>query len=181
MHLSKAAELDPFSIVGLFYISAGYYRTNFMDKAGEYAKRIIALEDNFSYGHLMLGAVSWMTNNDIENLIKETERAVQLEGNLTNYGYLAGVYAIAGQHDKAREILQIMDKLSGDRSMGIAKYGFVYSCLSEFDEAFKYFNRAVDRREGLILDLAFRLDMEFPALKNDPRLAALRDRIGLPR
>lgn len=180
-HLSKAAELDPFSIVGLFYIAAAYWRVGAVEKVAEYANRMVALEDNFSYGHIMVGAVH-SHNGNIEQHLKEFERAVQLEGNIFNYSYLAGGYVLAGYHEKAREILQIMDKLSGNRSTGNACYGYVFSYLDEYDEAFKYFNLAADRREGHLLNLGSWIDLNyFPDIKNDPRLAALLDRTGLPR
>ena len=107
------------------------------------------------------------------------ELSVDLRGDIFNYGHLASFYAVVGETDKSRELLEKMRNLTDDLKGAFSNFGIVHACLGEWDRAFELFDLAVEGREGHIFLLQGWI-AHFPKIKEDPRFTELANRIGLP-
>lgn len=84
-----------------------------------------------------------------------------------------------GEMAKAREVLEKMENLRSTQSAGNFNMGTVYVALGEFDKAFQYFEKAIEKHEGLMLYMKSTL-ATFPEFEQDPRTKQLLEKIGLP-
>jgi adenylate cyclase len=177
-HASIAYNLDPFSLminwhVGVVYMSAGDY-----EKELDYGRRLIELEPNFYGGHIHVG-ISLMFLKRYEEAFPELEIAVHLNHTSFTLGYLAVIYGVMGEKAKVLEILEGMGNLVNTQNVGNCDFGVVYMALGEFDEAFKYFEKVIEKHEGRMFfsKYSFRL---FPVFEKNPRTRQLFEKIGLP-
>jgi adenylate cyclase len=90
-------------------------------------------------------------------------------------GTLGYVDARAGRHDQARQALRAVEA-QPDASRYLR--ATVHAGLGERDQAFALLEQAVRARESEVADLG--IDPSFAPLRDDPRMAALLHRIGLP-
>ena len=84
-----------------------------------------------------------------------------------------------GEKVKVREVLEKMQNLRSIQWVGNYEMGFVYMALGESDKAFQYFERALEKHEGIMLYLKFTIRL-FPEFGQDPRTKLLLEKIGLP-
>jgi hypothetical protein len=57
--------------------------------------------------------------------------------------------------------------------------GVVYMAIGEFDNAFQYFEKAIEKHEGMMISLKCHIRL-FPEFEKDPRTRQLLEKIGLP-
>ena len=84
-----------------------------------------------------------------------------------------------GEKAKAREVLEKMENLRSTQWVGNFDMGVVYMALGEFDKAFQYFEKAIEKHEGLMLYFKYAI-RNFPEFEQDPRTKQLLEKIGLP-
>ena len=178
-HLSKADALDPFSLVGLFYICAAYHSGGDMEKVVEYANRLISLEPNFSYGYLM-AATEFFRTHQYDKAITLLEQAVKLNGDIINLCYLAVACAKSGEVEKTRELLEKMNQLTSEDTGAYAFFGHVYASMGEWDRAIELYEQAIEMREGHMIVFSNEMRFYFPEMKDDPRISHLLEKVGLP-
>ena len=93
---------------------------------------------------------------------------------LCNLGLFEG---IMGDKLKAKEALEKMMDCEG-LEFHNSYVGQVYAAIGELDEAFRYFDKAIEQKDSDLLFLRFKLrDTEF---MKDPRTENLLKRIGIP-
>jgi adenylate cyclase len=177
-HALIAYNLDPFSLminwhVGVVYMSAGDY-----EKELDYGRRLIELEPNFYGGHIHVG-ISLMFLKRYEEAFPELEIAVSLNHTSFTLGYLAVIYGVMGEKTKVLEILEGMGNLVNTLNVGNCDFGVVYMALGEFDEAFKYFEKGIEKHEGRMFFSKYSFQL-FPEFEQDPRTNQLLKKIGLP-
>jgi serine/threonine-protein kinase len=90
-------------------------------------------------------------------------------------GTLGYVDARAGRHAQARQALRAVEAQPDASRYARAT---VHAGLGEHEQAFALLDQAVRAREGEVADLG--IDPSFAPLRDDPRMAALLRRIGLP-
>ena len=80
--------------------------------------------------------------------------------------------------EKAREVLEKMENLGSTQGVGNIDMGAVYMALGEFDNAFQYFEKAIEKHEGRLFlsKYSFRL---FPVFEKTRGQKIIR-KIGLP-
>jgi serine/threonine-protein kinase len=84
------------------------------------------------------------------------------------------IQARTGKHAQARQTLERLKKLPDVSPYVIA---MVYTGLEDYDEAFKYLERAVANHDDLLPDIM--LDPAFDPVRNDPRMKRIVQRLGL--
>jgi hypothetical protein len=70
-----------------------------------------------------------------------------------------------------------MENLRSVQWVGNCDFGIVYMALGEFDEAFQYFEKAIEKHEGLLLFLQNTI-RHFPEFDEDSRTRQLLQKIG---
>jgi serine/threonine-protein kinase len=152
--------------------------------AGQYAAAAeaaqAALEIGAEPGQIreLLGIAAFGAG-DLDTALDELERAVALQqGAASAVGHLAAVYAHAGRADDARALLVELEARGGaDEQLNVATLARVYAALGERDRALALLERGVEQRQRDVLEIGN--DPFFAALGDEPRLARMRERMGL--
>ena len=106
-----------------------------------------------------------------------TAEAIQALRSVTQWGYLAYVYAKSGRQAEAEKLMAEEPILHPDRS-GAQQFALAYAGFGDRNhtmERLERFARGGPVRLGFTLNTA-----EFAFLRGDPRLKALRKKVGLP-
>ena len=91
---------------------------------------------------------------------------------------LGCVYAASGKKTEARAILHSLESKSQFNYVSPYLIASIYSQLGEKDEAFKWLEKAFDRRDGISYLVA---DPMMDPLRSDPRYLPLVERLHLPQ
>lgn len=129
--------------------------------------------------HLALGN-AYCQKGMFAEAIAEIKSAIELaEDSEAMWAMLGYVYAKAGQRDEAIKILNFLnERISRGEYVPALNVAWIYAELGDKDQAFFWFNKAIDEREGRLLNMT--LEPELDALRSDARFANLIQRIGLP-
>ena len=144
---SIANSLDPFSSMINYNVTNIYWMAGDYEKEIEYGKRLVELEPNFWGGHNHIGR-GLMYLKRYEEAVPELEMAVRQNCSSLTLRYLALLYGLMGEKVKAREVLEKMENLRSTQWVGNYEMGHVYMALGEFDNAFQYFEKALEKHEG---------------------------------
>ena len=180
-HYEKAEDLDPFSLLGLFYHGGHQFLGGFYERAIDYGNRLIALEPNFFGGHHLLGS-GYLFSKQYGKAIEFLETAVKLNSGLVSLMNLGMAYAEQGDRRKAEDVLAKMQTRAFPNE-GNAYFGGIYFAMKDYDRAFDYCMKAAKNHEGVILYARISIReaaKETPELLHDPRTIALLKMIGLP-
>ena len=177
----RAVELDPLSLTTNHTVGWLYWTVGEFDRMGEQGRKLIELEPNFHGGHWLIGNEA-IARGRYEQATAEIEKAVELEaGRTRQLSVLGCLYGITGKRNKAEQVLSLLMELSERRHVLRSDIARVYAGLGDKDRAFEWFEQAYQQREGNLLFLKADARSLFPALKSDPRMADLMQRIGLPQ
>ena len=175
---SIANSLDPFSSMINYNVTNIYWMAGDYEKEIEYGKRLVELEPNFWGGHNHIGR-GLMYLKRYEEAVPELEMAVRQNCTSLTLRYLALLYGLMGEKVKAREVLGKMENLRSTQWVGNYEMGQVYMAFGEFDNAFQYFEKALEKHEGFMLYFKYFIQL-YPEFEKDPRTKQILERIGLP-
>ncbi|MBL7870748.1 MAG: hypothetical protein JNM78_03980 [Cyclobacteriaceae bacterium] len=179
-YLQQAERLDPFSLLNIFYLTGYHQWDGDSAKQIEYANRLLEMAPNFFAGHFVIGAVQFFGLHQYEKGIVNLELAAKMNGDLQMFSYLGTAYGLKGEEIKAREILDKMNNLLVGQNQGNAFFGYVFASIGEWEQAYQFFDKAVESHEGEMLYIKRKFQVYYPAMKNDPRTKALLKKIELP-
>jgi len=173
--LERAQELDPLAHrVDLVttLLRAGRY-----DQAVLRAEEAVELDAGQARARATLGWAYFLSGKQAEGLA-ELERAVAVSpGNTLWLGQLGQAYAMAGETERARQILCELEERA--QSAYVSPYHFAYVCtgLGDADRAMDWLERAVAERAGP----AYGIKGSFllTALRAHPRFQALLRQMNL--
>jgi TolB-like protein/Tfp pilus assembly protein PilF len=167
--LRVAEKTDPLSPVvqyelAYLLISAGRH-----DEAANYCLKLPA---DFAYKTYCLGRAR-LGQGRVAEAIQVLETAFHrgVSGRNPIWGALGCAYARAGRRDEA-------EKLAAASSLNLFNQSDIFACLGDKDRTFEALDRAVPAgpfRIGRVLN-----HPEYALLRGDPRLKALRKKVGLP-
>ena len=164
---ARAAERnDPLSTwahaeLGTVLLTAGRY-----DEAADECQNLPA---DYQMGLVCLGRARFGQGR--------TAEAIQALRSVTQWGYLAYVYAKSGRQAEAEKLMAEEPILHPDRS-GAQQFALAFAGFGDRDhtmERLERFARGGPVRLGFTLNTA-----EFAFLRGDPRLKTLRKKVGLP-
>jgi len=143
---------------------------------GRYAEAIAALrkalelEPDAVFTHEVLGE-ALLLSGDLDAALAEMQR--EPHDTMRRLG-LAFVYAAMGRREEAQRLLEQVGREHPDFSSPVAAG---YARLGMADEAFEWLDRALQERDGGVLEV--RTGPMFRPLRKDPRYVPLLRRIGL--
>ena len=109
--------------------------------------------------------------------IAELQQAVSLsEGDTCYKGSLGHVYAVSGNMNQARNVLQDLEGRGGQQYVPAYAIALVYAGLGDNDHAFTWLQKAYEDRSTSMIFL--RLDPELSSLHSDPRFEKLSQQIN---
>ncbi len=171
---TKALELDPLSIsINTSLASIHVYLEEY-DQAIAQCKKTLELAPNYGWAHAVLGR-TYIRESKHQEAVTEFRIAATL-----SRGYLpelGNAYALAGEKDRALEILE--ELIAQSQKRYVSDYGIaqIYAGLGEKDKAFKHLDKAYEKRDSSLY--AVRDDYRFKSLRSDPRFIAFLEKMGL--
>ncbi|PWU10069.1 MAG: hypothetical protein C5B51_04915 [Terriglobia bacterium] len=172
----RALELDPVSPYMAQGIADSLYAMRRYRDAIEQSQKVLALDPNFALTRQGLG-MSLIANGEYPEGISQLKLARQLMGSDPWLdGQLAYSYALAGQTDAARQVLN--ELLRQSRSGGVPALAIAegYIGLGDKNRAFQWLEKAVSNHE---LHLGLKDDPLYDTLRSDRRFAGLLHRMKL--
>ncbi len=169
----RALEMDPFSIIINNDLAWVFFYTGDYDRCIEQADKTLEMDTEFIPARLVR-ALAY----EEKGLYKEA--LAEYSYNIITKQYwsrIAHLYAVSGNHQQARRILQQhmnSSQFSPRSSLPIAG---VYAGLGEPEQAFEWLEKAYQQRQDLLVYL--KIDPRFQVLANDDRFHDLLQRIGL--
>ena len=89
------------------------------------------------------------------------------------------VFAKSGEHQKAHEILNELEKRSNQEHVPALSFAQIYAGLGDSEQALAWLEKAYNERSVWIT--FSKVDPRFDPLRSDPRFQDLQRRIGLPQ
>jgi eukaryotic-like serine/threonine-protein kinase len=176
--MKLAQELDPRSLIINANLSWVWYLAGKNDEAVAQAEKTIAMDSTFPVAHGNLGQ-AFLAKRENQKALQELQQALALSGNETSFkAELANAYAVAGRKQEAFAILHDLLETSSRQYVSAYSIALVYAGLGDKDEAFRWLDKAYAERSVRLINIA--VHPRFADLRNDPRFAALVQRIGLP-
>jgi serine/threonine-protein kinase len=176
--LKAAQELDPFSasinttsVWPLYWARRG-------NEAVEGFQAAVELHPAYWVAHYYL-ALAYAMVGTWDKAIASARQAVELGDSPWRFAGAGFVYAKAGLHDLAREVLTQLDERSRQRYVSPFYSAAVHAGLGDTGEALRLLEQAVAQRDWHIAWL--HVDLFWDSMRSDSRFQRLQtDTIGLP-
>jgi len=173
----RARELDPLSLIINAVVGVTYYAARRYDESIKHHGKALEMDPNFllanTYVVLSLTA-SGRYDEAIAIMRRVEPLAVDDAYTLAEFGR---AYAIAGQRDEARRILDQLDELARERYVPPTHRFIVLEGLGETDKALDCMEEAIEERNPMVV-LSKRNPLH-DRLQSDQRFQSLLKKIGL--
>ncbi|MCX6234956.1 MAG: hypothetical protein NT175_09590 [Bacteroidetes bacterium] len=177
--IKKAQELDPLApilYVVMAYFLAGMHR---YDEGIQQIMKAFEIDQNFSTAHAVLGQL-YLLKGKGGDAILEVRKAIELSDSSLEYiAYLGYTYGLLGQKEEAKKILRKFEQLEKQQYISSYLIGALYLGIGEKDQAFVWFNRAIEKHDYGMLYL--KIDPNFDPIRGDPRFVELMKKVGLEK
>ena len=173
----QARKLDPFSAQTTAFLGFILYQARRYDQAVNNCQTAIEFDPKHAGAHWWL-ALAYEQQHRLSEAIAELQKAAAVSGNGAVFvAALGHAYAIAGEQEKARRIIDELKLRSEKEYVTPFDIALVYVGLNDRDEAFRWLGRAYEERTMRLEQIT---EPTFDGLKSDPRLIHLKALIGLP-
>lgn len=174
--MRHAQRLDPLSPIISAALGGYYYYARQYHQAIRQCRETIEIDPTFYLAHGILGTV-YAQLGDYEEAAKELKEAVSLSKDPEVYAELGHVYALQNKRDEAEILLKETKDISRQKYVTPFGIAITYAGLGEFDEAFKWLEKAYKDRNNWLVWL--KADPRLDPLRDDPRFTSLLQRVGL--
>lgn len=174
----RALEFDPLSLNTNLNVGFAFWVAGRNDLLREQGEKLIEFSPNFFGGHWQIGIECWGAGK-YEEAIAALQTSVACGASPMVSAYLGYLYGLTGKRDEAQNILHQLQELSAQRHPLPFEMAMVNVGLGELDRAFELLEKAYEQRAGILIYFKYIAAM-MPGFRDDPRLADLLRRIGLP-
>jgi len=174
----RAMQLDPFSRFTYGDLSWVLLMARRYDQALLESQTVVERQPDFGYARAVLG-LSYAENGRYAEAVTEAQSATRLDDSPLMLALLVQVQALARNRSEAMRVLQDMEQLTKKHYVCSYEVATAYVLLREKDQAFRWFDKAVEERSDCMVALA--VDPRLDSLRSDPRFQNLQRRVGLPR
>lgn len=174
----RALEIEPLSLVINANLGFICYQGRQFDQAVDYLKNALEIDENFIYGHFILG-LTYAQKEMFDESIAEIKLAIDLAGGrgaLINAA-LGYVYAISGRREEALQLLQQLQTFPANRDVSPFYLALINAGLGDKDQALKCLDDACEERYNWVVWL--KTEPMLDSLRGDERFDELLRRIGL--
>ncbi len=174
----RARELEPLSLVINANLGFICYHARLYDQAIDYLKGALELDEDFIYAHFILG-LTYAQKRMFDESIAEINRSIDLAGGrgaLINAA-LGYVYAIAGEREKAVEILAQLQTFPTNRDVSPFYLALIQAGLGDKTKALKWLEDACEERYNWVVWL--KTEPMLDSLRGEEKFDELLRRIGL--
>jgi TolB-like protein/Flp pilus assembly protein TadD len=173
---AEAREADPLAAFPYAATGAGLVTARKSAEAITFLEQAFAFEPDNMLA-LWASCSGYMALGNFEQAIKAAERVVENSMRAPFFvGLLGWTYAISGQSDQARLILEELQQRP-DTEPALVSQAWLLGALGHKDEAFSLLARAQDELQAYVLYLGM---PGFDTLRDDPRFEELTRRLNFP-
>ncbi len=175
LRMSQLSPLDPEMDIFLafYYTNARQY-----DAVIERCRQALHLDPDFHEAHWFLGLAYAQQGMYVQATMAE-ENAVALSGNgPMQLAELGRIYGLAGQRNKAENVLAELTRRSRVRRVSSYNFALVYAGMDEKDRAVESLEAAYEERSSWMPYL--RTEPRFDSLRSVPRFEGLLRRMNFP-
>jgi TolB-like protein len=141
------------------------------------ALRLVELEQDNFLAYFALGG-AYLSNQKYDQSVNALRKAADLTGNMPIVqGWLGLALGLGGNTSAARDVLDRLYALAGQRYVPPTSFAWTYLGLGEIDEAFNWMDRAVDAPDRMMSPI--KTYPFFDPLRDDPRFTALLHKMNL--
>jgi len=176
--ITKAAELEPLSLIFLNNIAEMEVDRGDLDAAERTCLRITNLDPNFWAARQTLGIIRVKQGRN-EEALAEAQKSVELS-NRSNatLALLGHVYGRLGRRSDAEGIIKELEIRQAGRTADGRDIAIAYAGSDDREKAFEWLERAF--QEHSVFMAFLNLEPLFEPLHNDPRWNEMKLRVGLP-
>ena len=172
--LKQAQQLEPLLTTAKTRTGSLLYFARRYDEAIAQITESLALDDRPGIAHALLGRVYLHTGRCDLALAEFAKTPGPTPG---SFGDVGQALALSGHRPEALAELDRVLKLSTQRYVSAVDIASIYASLGDTDNALDWLDRALQQRASTLGFLA--QNPAFDGLHDDPRFAALVDRVGL--
>jgi serine/threonine-protein kinase len=160
-------SLDVRRVLALAQVETGLY-----EKAIDNARAVLEVDSTFPYAKVWLGRALVLSGLERGLPDRVSEAQAIFENDPKGFGYLGYLYAMTGRRREAEELAAKHPELPRGQML-------IYAGLGDKDRAFEALERLAGMNSWRAAEWMHRPEMVL--LRGDPRLDALKSRLGLPR
>ncbi|HEY7471835.1 MAG TPA: tetratricopeptide repeat protein [Gemmatimonadota bacterium] len=176
VEVRRAQRKDPLSLPIAAAAAGILYHAGRYDEAIEESRRALERAPQFYNASYYLG-VSHLMKGNPEEAVRHFEHVNRLAAVPGTIAGLIVAYAAAERREEAATLLNELLPLAEQGKVPAYFVASAYVALDDRDEAFRWFDRAVDERTSWLTSL--RVEPRFEGLHGDPRFRRLLVRVGL--
>ena len=166
--IKRAQQIDPLSLIINTDAALILFLQGFYAEAIDQCYKTLELDPNFSVAHFQLG-LAFEQLGRFDEAIEAFGRGVTLSADRSFLTAPAYTYAVSGEHEKARKMLNAVLELSEHRYVSPYRIAIVYAGLNETEEAFKWLMKAYQEHSVWLIHLHLKVDPRLKTLHSDPR------------
>jgi len=174
--LERALEFDPLSDTINSAVGIILHWSRQPERAIEQFRKVLELNPTYSLANSFL-AETYEQKGDFSSAIATIERTQQSANDPLTLSTVGYVYAKSGEHQKAWEILNELEKRSNQEDVPALTFALIYAGLGDNEQALAWLEKAYSERSVWISFT--KVDPKFDSLRSDPHFQDLQRRIGL--
>jgi TolB-like protein/tetratricopeptide (TPR) repeat protein len=174
--IERVQEIQPLSNFLGVVLGWIYYGNHSFDRAVRQHQRMLAVNPDFAFTHWCLG-MDYSQKRKYRSAINECRKARLLGGTRIVLSALGYAYAMAGEKDRAHNILKELKGLLRGTYAPPYSFATIYAGLGEMDAAFDWLSRAILVHDAGLIWMKW--DPQLDNLRSDSRFQKLLDGIGL--
>ena len=179
--IKRAEELDPLSLQMIFHHGLCLFAMGRYDEALAQYRRALDIDSTTgAFGSHWGIAMIHQQQGKHEEAIRELEEARRLDPRPSwrDTG-LVEAYALAGRRKEASDMLAQLLEVKKREYVSPFAIGQIYAALGDLNQAFAWFNKAIDEREFIVVYLKVSRPKMRKEVSSDPRYDLLLQRVGL--
>ncbi|MFZ2054312.1 MAG: tetratricopeptide repeat protein [Candidatus Aminicenantales bacterium] len=178
----RIVELDPANPANYVYLGAwGYQMAGRYDESIIQIKKGLDMDPSILYGQLWL-ASAYALKGMYREAVAQADKVLSAwppREDVQIFSFLGVVYAVSGQKEKARSLLNRMLDLRARRYVDAYLIGEVYAGLGEKEKAFEWITKAYEEHAGQMVFI--KVDPWIRNLHSDPRYKELLKKMGFEK
>lgn len=172
-----ALQLDPLSLIANTNMGDILAQNKQLDQAMQQYLMVIRIDPRFGDAHAGLAMV-YARQERFADAIKELQTALEYDPDPQYRGWIAWVYAISGQKERARQTLQELNELSSKHFVPASISAAAFVALGEKEKAIAALEKGLKERDSELAKIWLDLD-DLDSLRSDPRFERLLQVIGI--
>lgn len=175
--MGEAMALDPLSLIANAALGWVLFNAGDYERAIAQCSRALELDPAFALGWLWRGMAREQIG-DLDGALTDLESAVHLSGgSAIHVAAYARALALAGQRDRATELLRELEQRTGADYVPPFEVAKVHEALGDRDAALSDLERALEHRSHSMVFLM--VDPQLASLREEPRFRRLVEEVGL--